>query len=219
VKSEECGFQETAHRSATALSHKNRAGKGEEMSELQFPEFGRRRRSLLPRPSDPAAIACVLLLFVAMLGAVKASLMLEPESPFWSASTNAWIDARGQAAIEQASEKTTEFEQFVGALILLGIASDAQERGASAELAVLEVAMPILEQVAIDGGGSVRPAGREAVWACAVLTATPWWCFPLAGIPLLIYAGNPARGGYRPFLWAVVGVAAAMALRQLCVGP
>ena len=25
------------------------------MSELQFPEFGRRRRSLLPRPSDPAA--------------------------------------------------------------------------------------------------------------------------------------------------------------------
>ena len=77
------------------------------MSELQFPEFGRRRRSLLPRPSDPATIACVLLSFVAMLGAVKASLMLERESPFWSASTNAWIYARGQAAIEQASEAVT----------------------------------------------------------------------------------------------------------------
>lgn len=83
----------------------------------------------------------------------------------------------------------------MGALILLGIAADAQERGASAELAVLEVAMPILEQVAIDGGGSVHHAGREAVWACAVLAATPWWCFALAGIPLLAFAGNPARGG------------------------
>jgi len=72
------------------------------------------------------------------------------EDQFWSASTDAWIDARDRAAIEQSREKTTEFEQFVGALIVLGIASDAQERGASAELAVLEVAMPILEQVAID---------------------------------------------------------------------
>ena len=53
----------------------------------------------LLRPTLLTSTLAVLLSFVAMLGAVKASLMLERESPFWSASTNAWIYARGQAAI------------------------------------------------------------------------------------------------------------------------
>jgi hypothetical protein len=77
--------------------------------------------------------------------------------------------------------------------------------------------MPLIEQRAIEAGGSINPAGREAFWACAVLEFTPWWCFPLVGVPLIIYAGHPMRGGYRPVLWVIAGVAIAALLRQLCL--
>lgn len=108
---------------------------------------------------------------------------------------------------------------MIGLLVVGGVAIAAEQANESVDLAMVSVVMEMCETVALDSGGRVTPAGREAVYACEVLKLTPW---PVIGVAALVVwgvgaaiAGTAARSMILPLALAV-GVGAAYALEVAC---